>query len=276
MVCLDNKSLVEILSFYFINNKKNMQRFYFSSLEKTDDNITIRNPELLNQLNKVIRVKIWDELAFFNGLDDIDFIYKIISIDKREIYLEKIWELENNSEIDFDLNIFWALPNKLEKIEYIIQKWVEVWVTWFYFFRWERSQKLILSPNKIERLNKIIIEAVEQSGRSRAPELIIEDDLVLEDFKDNENILFHTEDDKSTSLKELKLDYNKAINLFIWPEGWFSDNEISTFENMWFKKVHLWNRVLRTETTWVVASFFLIQNIIEDPKYRVVDDKLAE
>ena len=237
-----------------------MQRFYFPELEQIDDNIVIKNPDLLNQFNKVLRAKAWDEFLFFNWQDEIDFIFKIISIEKREAYLEKQWEIENDSEIDFDLNIFWALPNKLEKMEYIIQKGVEVWVTWFYFFRSERSQKLILSPNKIERLNKIIQEAVEQSGRSRVPELIIKDNISLSDFEWNETIIFHTKNEKTTNLKKLKLDYNKWINLFVWPEGWFSDNEISTFENMWFKKVHLWNRILRTETTGIVASFFLIQN----------------
>ena len=237
-----------------------MQRFYFQNLEKIDDSITIKNPEILNQLNKVLRAKAWDEFAFFNGKDDIDFIFKIISIEKREVYLEKQWVIEVDSEIDFDLTIFWALPNKIDKIEYIIQKGVEVWVTGFFFFKWERSQKLILSENKIERLNKIITEATEQSGRSRVPELIIEDDISLDDFKDNENIIFHTEDDKSSSLKDVKLDYNKWINLFVWPEGWFSNDEVEVFEKLNFNKVHLWNRILRTETTWIVASFFIIQN----------------
>ncbi len=237
-----------------------MQRFYFPHLDKSDDNIVIKNPDLLNQLNKVLRAKSWDEFAFFNGNDEIDFIYKIITIEKREVYLEKQWEINIDNEIDFDLNILWALPNKIDKIEYIIQKGVEVWVTWFYFFRGERSQKLILSENKIERLNKIIIEATEQSGRSRVPELIIEEDINLDDFKNNENIVFHTEDDMSVSLKELKLDYDKWINLFVWPEWGFCWEEINVFENLWFNKVHLWNRILRTETTGVVASFYLIQN----------------
>jgi 16S rRNA (uracil1498-N3)-methyltransferase len=229
-------------------------------LEQKDDNLVIKNPELLNQFNKVLRSKVWDEFCFFNGQNEIDFVYKMISIEKREAYLEKQWELENNSEIDFDLNIFQALPNKLDKIEYIIGKWVEVWVTGFYFFRGERSQKLILSPNKIERLNKIIIEATEQSGRSKVAELIIEDNISLEDFKDNENIIFHTEDNKSSSLKDIKLDYRKWVNLFVWPEGGFASEEIDIFEKAWFKKVHLWNRILRAETTGVVASFFIIHN----------------
>jgi hypothetical protein len=42
-------------------------------------------------LIKVLRVRTWDEIIFFNWVDDIDYIYKIISIDKREVYLEKQW-----------------------------------------------------------------------------------------------------------------------------------------------------------------------------------------
>ena len=152
------------------------------------------------------------------------------------------------------------MANKLEKIEYIVQKWTEVWVTGFYFFRSEISQKLILSENKIERLNKIIKEAAEQSWRSRVPELIIEDDIDLSLLKDNENIFFHTQDDKSLSLNNLEIDYNKWVNLFVGPEWWFSEDEVDIFSKLSFKKVHLWNRILRTETTPIVTSFYIIQN----------------
>lgn len=237
-----------------------MQRFYFENLEEADDSLTIKNPEILNQLIKVMRVKIWDELSFFNGEDLTDFIFEVKSVDKREVYLEKTWYLEIDSEIDFNLNVIWALPNKLEKIEYILQKWVEIWVTNFMFFKSDRSQKLLLSENKMIRLQKIIVEAVEQSGRSIVPELVILDDINLWDFENSENILFHTKDENSSSLKELKLDYTKNINLFVWPEWGFSEEEIKVFTDTWFKKVHLWDRILRTETTWVVAGFFIIQN----------------
>ncbi len=237
-----------------------MQRFYFPVLEASDESVIVKNPNLLNQLIKVLRVKIGDEVIFFNWHLNIDFIFKIKQIDKREVYLEKISEKENNSEIDFDLNVFSALPNKLEKIEYVISKWVEVWVTWFYFFRSKRSQKLNISGNKIERLQKIITEAVEQSWRSRIPELIIEDNISLSDFEDNENIVFHTKDSETVDMKNLKLDYSKWINLFVWPEWGFADEEVDIFNDLWFTKVHLGNRILRTETTPVVTSFFIIQN----------------
>jgi hypothetical protein len=41
------------------------------------------------------------------------------------------------------------------------------------------------------------------------PELIIEDDINVEHFNDRDNIFFHTEDNNSSSLNKLKINYNK-------------------------------------------------------------------
>jgi 16S rRNA (uracil1498-N3)-methyltransferase len=62
------------------------------------------------------------------------------------------------------VSLYQALPNKYEKIEYILQKGVEVGISKFVFFRSDRSQKLLLSPAKIERFAAIAREAVEQCG----------------------------------------------------------------------------------------------------------------
>lgn len=237
-----------------------MQRFYIDILESSDESLSVKNPDLLNQLIKVLRVKQGDKVAFFNGVDDIDFVFEVKEIGKREVYLEKISQKEIYSEIDFSLNIVNALPNKLDKIEYILQKWVEVWVTGFYFFKSDRSQKLLLSENKIERLQKIIIEAVEQSGRSRIPELIIDDNIHLEILCENQNIFFHTDSQKAKFLKNIQIDYDSWVNIFIGPEGGFSQEEIKIFEDLSFTQAYLWNRILRTETTGVAVAFHIIQN----------------
>ena len=192
-----------------------MQRFYFENLESTDDSITIKNQTLLNQLNKVLRVRQGDEISFFNGRDNFDYVFAIVQIHKREIYLEKRGFLEIDSENHFNLNIISALPNKVEKLEYIVQKGTEIGVSNFMFFRSERSQKLNLSENKKERLKKIIIEAVEQSGRSIVPELVFIDNISLDDFSESENIFFHTSSINSSKLKDLKINKSKTINLFV-------------------------------------------------------------
>jgi len=61
-------------------------------------------------------------VIFFDGNDNYDYIFKVKNILDKSIEFEQIDRKENNSEIDFELNLYQAIPNKLEKIEYIIQK----------------------------------------------------------------------------------------------------------------------------------------------------------
>ncbi|MDP2090791.1 MAG: RsmE family RNA methyltransferase [Candidatus Gracilibacteria bacterium] len=237
-----------------------MQRFFLADLNTTNFTFVLTNEEMIHQLVKVLRVKIGEKIIFFDGEENYDYIFQIKQINKKDIVLDQIGRNEKKTEIDFELNLYQSIPNKLDKIEYIIQKGVEVGIRNFVFYRSERSQKLIISDNKIDRLNKIIIEAVEQSGRNYVPELVILDKFDFSVLKNDQNIIFHTFSHESTLLKELKLDFDKNINLFVGPEGGFSDLEMKDFKKIFGKKVHLGDRILRTETTGIVTSFFIIQN----------------
>ena len=237
-----------------------MQRFYISDLNTTDFNFSIKDKEIIHQLTKVLRIKIWESIIFFDGSDSFDYIFRVKKIFDKSIDFEQVWREENKSEIDFELNLYQAIPNKLEKVEYIIQKWVEIWIKNFVFFRSERSQKLIMSDNKLERLQKIAIEAVEQSWRLHVPEIVFLDKYDFSPLIKNQNIFFYIISENSKLIQKTKIDYDNTINLFVWPEWGFSDDEIKKFKNMFFEQVHLWDRILRTETTWMVTSFYIIQN----------------
>jgi 16S rRNA (uracil1498-N3)-methyltransferase len=237
-----------------------MQRFYFSELKTTNFTFDLTDSDMIHQLVKVLRVKIWEKIIFFDWNDDYDYIFQVKQINPKDILLEQVWREHKKTEIDFELNLYQSMPNKQDKIEYIIQKWVEVGIRNFVFFRSERSQKLLITDNKIDRFNKIIIEAVEQSGRNFLPELVILDKFDFLLLKNDQNIVFHTQSEDSVWLKQLEFDYTKNINIFVWPEWGFSQEEIEKFKRIFSKKVHLWDRILRTETTGLVASFFIIQN----------------
>lgn len=53
-------------------------------------------------------------------------MYKIGAIDKKTLSFSFEKKIQKNSELNFSLVLFQALPNKLEKVEYIIQKCCEV------------------------------------------------------------------------------------------------------------------------------------------------------
>lgn len=233
-----------------------MQRFFLNSQHLWETEIILNDEEIFFQLTKVLRVRVWEKVIFFDWKNNTDFVYKINSIDKKNIIFSLEGKIEKEAE-KLNLNLFQSIPNKIDKIELILQKWVEVWYSNFYFFRSERSQDLRLSDNKIERFKKIIIEAVEQSGRNIIPEIHFLDKL---DFKNIiwEKLFFHTESENSKKLKDLELKGND-VNIFVWPEWWFSEKETKIFEENSFTKVNLWNNILRTETAWIVVWFYLIQ-----------------
>lgn len=231
-----------------------MQRFYKTDLS---DNFFINDKNFINQIVKVLRAKEWENFIFFDGKIQKDFIYKLEKIEKNKIFFTKIDEIAKNSEINFELNLFASLPNKIEKIEFIVQKATEIGVSNFYFWKSERSQKIFLNENKIERIKKIILEAVEQSGRNKIPEFKIFEKIDLEKIE-WKNIFLHTKNENSKNLKDIN--FAEKINIFTWPEWWFSVEEIEFFEEKNWERIYLWDRILRTETAGIATSFFIIQN----------------
>jgi len=237
-----------------------MQRFYLYDLNTSNYNFTLVDTDIIHQLTKVLRVKVSDEIIFFNGQDNFDYVFKIKQIERNSMLLEQINRIKNETETDFAVNLYQAMPNKQEKIEYILQKAVEIWVKNIVFFKAERSQKLLLTEKKIERFNKIVFEAVEQSGRAFIPEIVFLEKPDFSPIKHEQNMFFHTESSSSVALADLELDYKKTINIFIWPEWGFSPDEITRFLFLWFRKSFLWARILRTETRAITVPFFIIQN----------------
>lgn len=236
-----------------------MQRILLSEYELWINNLIIDNNELYNQIVKVLRSKVGDEFLFFDWNEYFDYKYKIIQIEKRHLILNFIEKIEKTKENIF-LTLYQAIPNKIDKIEDIIEKWTQIWYSKFVFFNSRRSQDLFLSENKIHRFKNIIKESTELSQRNKNPEIIFEKKLDLKNIS-WENYYFHTENQESNYLKNI--DFSKTnYNLFVWPEWWFDDIEVKEFDINNFKKIYLWNNILRTQTAWITTWFYFIQNTL--------------
>ena len=231
-----------------------MQRFYFDIALWSE--ISIEDKDFFHQISHVLRSRIWDEVVIFNG-DSFEYVYSIESINKKSIGLRlKIKEL-NDADPDLKINLYQAIPNKFEKIDFILQKWVEVGISSFTLFKWERSSKLVISENKIGRFENIIKEALEQCAWNRRPEVNVTDKLDLNNLKWRSFVC----DTLWTKRPDFKLNLNEEINIFVWPEWGFSDKELESFRSAWIESVNFWKRILRTETIWVALAFSLINGI---------------
>ena len=147
-----------------------MQRIYLSSHpEKT---FRSADAELHHQLGRVMRTRPGDRVLFFG--ENFAAEYEITEITKRDIAF--VWKKDEMViPASRNITLFQSIPNKLEKAEYIVQKGVEVGISRFVFFKAERSQVLPVLEKKLERLQVIAKEALEQSGGFEMPSILLVD-----------------------------------------------------------------------------------------------------
>ena len=93
-----------------------MQRFFLD--KNFGEILEITDETLYNQITRVLRARIWDEFVFFNTRDNFDYFYKIEIISKNNVIL-KMFSREEKGSFLQEINLYNALPNKYEKIEYI-------------------------------------------------------------------------------------------------------------------------------------------------------------
>ena len=168
-------------------------------------------------ISKVMRIKENEIFSLFNSSGEWEA--KILNITKSIVEFEitnQIRQKENQRELWLAFS-----PIKSNYFNFMIQKATELGITKFVPIIFERT--VVRKLNK-ERLEKVIIEATEQSNRINIPTL--EDATNLEDFlKSSEMNLILTDinsDNKKVDLEKLT---NKPVCIVVGPEGDFSENE---------------------------------------------------
>ena len=151
----------------------------------------------------------------------------------------KLKNSENNSEIWLAFT-----PIKLNYLNFMIQKATELGVTKFIPILSERTMVRDLNS---ERLNKVIIEASEQSNRIKLPKLekLVKFKDFIKLYKDT-NIVFG---DLNSSNDQIKINKDSPVCILIGPEGDFSENErkeILDLKNV--KSLKINKNILRAET----------------------------
>ena len=205
-------------------------------------------------ISKVMRIKENEIFSLFNSSGEWEA--KILNITKSIVEFEitnQIRQKENQKELWLAFS-----PIKSNYFNFMIQKATELGITKFVPIIFERT--VVRKLNK-ERLEKVIIEASEQSNRINIPTL--EDATNLEDFlKSNQMNLVLTDlnsDNKKVDLEKLT---NKPVCIVVGPEGDFSENErgkILSFKDVQAIKIN--ENILRSETA-VISAISIINYAI--------------
>lgn len=219
-----------------------LHRFYIEEELRTKDELTLRDEGFIHQIRDVFRLCADDQVILFDG-KGTDYIYKIKTISKKEIGLDKVSE-EKSFVPEQKVTLLMSLIKK-DNFEMVLEKGTELGVTNFVPVSTERVQKKNID---MVRAGKIIKEASEQCGRGDLPTLgeIIDFETALSEYSnlivfDITGGKFQVSSDKS------------QVEILVGPEGGWSEKELKMFKEKKVKIFKLGNTTLRAETAAIVA-----------------------
>lgn len=213
--------------------------------------LIVTDDELVNQWRNVLRLKTGDTLIICNGKgQEAEAI--IEEMNKGEFILSLKDINTPDREPEKSASLFCAVL-KRENFELVVQKTTEIGITRIVPLLTERTVKTGFNR---DRLEKIIREACEQSGRTILPTLVepLSLEQALETISPSETVLF----DLSGNELETK-DYRLMTSFFVGPEGGFSEKEVSTARDQGCTIASLGSLTLRGETAAIVASYLAVQ-----------------
>ena len=197
-------------------------------------------------ISKVMRIKESEIFSLFNSNGEWEA--KILNISKSLVEFSITKQLRQK---EYPKELWLAFsPIKSNYFNFMIQKATELGVTKFLPIIFDRT--VVRKINK-ERLEKVIIEAAEQSNRINVP--FIEEPKSLKKFLDDKKMdLIFTDLNSKTNKLDLKKLTNNPSCIIVGPEGDFSETEreeILSYNGVQAIKIN--ENILRSETAVISA-----------------------
>lgn len=242
-------------------------------------------PEIFFQLAKVLRVRNGDEVVLIPALQNppyFEYKYVVESTDKKDIVLRFMEKTENTNEPEKPLSLMLCVPNKPEKMEFILQKAVELGAKRILLLEGDFSQ--MKHTLRADRLEKIMAEAAEQSERAIIPEIVsagkLKSYLKALPKEELKNIFVALEREvgatgdsgakvgAETKKRESAIDLfrqksisepnraaaaSSSISVLVGPEGGFSNEEKALIYDLNITCFSLGKRILRMETAAILS-----------------------
>lgn len=219
---------------------------YYSPLFE-EQNFTL-SPEESNHCVNVMRQRAGDSITITNGKGYL-FTGTITQAHHKHCQIEVSSTQKVNDLIPY-LHIAIAPTKNIERLEWFLEKVTEIGINEITPILCQHSERKQI---RLDRLEKIIIAAMKQSGKYHLPRL---NDLtpfkeIINQNESTQKLIAHCNTQAKQPLKSIG-NHQKTL-ILIGPEGDFSVPEIETAMANGFKGVSLGNSRLRTETAGIVA-----------------------
>ena len=227
---------------------------FFVPKDSIDGNNAVIDNEDVKHIYRVLRLQVGDKISI-NNCEGKEYIGKITYIDKKVVNVNLLEENPINNESPIEVYLFQGLP-KSTKMDLIVQKNTELGVKAITPILTERVvvKTELKDYKKIDRWNRIALEACKQCKRSLVPQIneTIEFDNLLKKLKNVDLVVVPYENEEGYGIKKLvksidKIHINK-VAIVIGPEGGFEEIEILKLKEIGAKIITLGPRILRTET----------------------------
>ncbi len=224
-----------------------MHMFYIPELSPETQ---VLPPDESHHCVKVLRLKPQDQIYLGDGKGRI---YRAqIQDDQARSCSIQVLDWQEAPPKNYRIQIVMAPPKRSDRLEWFIEKAVEIGVDHIRFILCERSERKVV---KLERLYKVAISAFKQSMNFFLPQI---DNIqpypsvIGEHNQDYDRYLAYLDPEKSVPLVEA-LAKESNCSIFIGPEGDFSETELDIAWQNQLRIVSLGQNRLRTETAALVA-----------------------
>lgn len=233
-----------------------LRRFF---VDKIVEPLVIEGEEFRHAIN-VLRIKEGEEIIVCDNTG-YEYLSKIEKINKKDLSVKVLEKRESDIETKTDVTLI-AGYLKGDKTELVVQKAVELGVKNIVVFNSEYCSSY-MNENKLNRLNKVSIEAAKQCGRVIAPKVNYADSFesALKYGENAKNKLFACEFGVSSEVDFKTLNGSTAI--VVGSEGGFSVKEFELAKSVGYKTVYLGKRILRAETASIALLGIIMYSLDE-------------
>lgn len=226
-----------------------MQLFYQPEINK---GLLQLDPEESRHCVKVLRKREGDKITVVDG-DGNFYEVAIVDADPRKCTFT-VLSVHKEEKRPFSIHIGIAPTKNADRIEWFVEKAVELGVDEVTFLQCEHSERVKIN---LERLLKKAVSAMKQSVKASLPQL--NEIMPFEEFAQKagaQKFIAYVDQDNPNHLKDMatsKMDYLVMIG----PEGDFSAKEVEMARSAGWVAVSLGKSRLRTETAGLAACHIL-------------------
>lgn len=242
-------------------SKNDAVRRFFVAPQILGQSSAVLTGELCTHMTTVLRLRIGDAIILADG-NGREAVARITALTKGEVGVALEPASAAPAAESVAITLYQGLP-KGEKLDLILQKCTELGVDRIVPFMAERSVARLADDRlatRVQRWERIVLEAARQSGRSRIPAISFGKNLrtALEDDSSSLRLLLW-EGEQEQGLRSVVEQSGKSgsVAIIIGPEGGLTKVETTAATTAGFIPVTLGQRILRTETAGLAVVAIL-------------------